>query len=163
MPDKSTEDPNSGAVSNPNQIPGLLNGDNPAVSQAMGITVSSPHPVLSEDQIPPFDYKTFFIEDAAKPFGFSVVNDMTGPWEPQAEDSTPKAWENVRKQWDSTPGFGENAADDFIKLWSELEYFKWDTTGDNALTGQKPKKLLKDEETFGKLFLEAPRLGVAVA
>lgn len=160
FPDKSTEDPNSRAVSNPNQIPQLLNGDNPAISQAIGITISSPLPVLSKDQIPSFDFRTFFIEDADTPSGFPDVNDMTGPWEPQAEDNTPEAWENVRKQWNGKPGFGNNAADDFVKLWSELEYFKWDTTGDNALTGQKPKNLLKDEQTFGKLFLEVPRLGV---
>lgn len=134
------------------------------MSQTMGITISSPLPVLSdEDRIPPFDYKTFFIEDAEDPTRFPPIKDMTGPWAPQAEDTSPEAWEKVRKQWDGTPAFGNNAAEEFVKMWSELEYFKWDIEGDNALKGQRPKNLLKDEETFGKLVLEVPRLGVAAA
>ncbi|KAI9935076.1 hypothetical protein MW887_000697 [Aspergillus wentii] len=162
-PYKSDEDPN--AASNPNQIEGLLKGDNPAVSQATGITISSPLPVLSnEDKIPPFDYKTFFIQDAGGPYHFPDINQQQDAWEPENEDTSQGAWETVRKQWDGPPGFGGDAADAFVKLWANQEYFKWDLTKDQTITGQKPGNiLLKDEETFGSSFLEVPRLGTAAA
>ncbi|KAF5856155.1 hypothetical protein ETB97_007812 [Aspergillus alliaceus] len=74
-PYKPEEDPNS--ASDPNQIKELLKGDNPAVSQAMGITISSPLPVLStEDKLLPFDYKTFFIQDAGPPWPFPNINSI---------------------------------------------------------------------------------------
>ncbi|KAA8652938.1 uncharacterized protein ATNIH1004_001847 [Aspergillus tanneri] len=158
------EDPNNPNVRDPNQIGPLLRSDKHSVSQAMGITVSSPLPELSVyDKIKAFQYKTFFINEAGGPYPFPRVPTVETLWDPLPEDRTSKAWENARRKWNGDPGLGKGAAETFVDLWAKLSFAQWNLTEAGAIRGTKPTSLVDNEDTFATLFLEAPRMGIPVA
>lgn len=161
--DDPSQDPNSSSNPDPNQNSTLLDGKDPSTPLPMGLTVSSPNPVLSSDIIPAFPYATFFIEDVSEePYQFPALAHSNPDWYPTVEDPDADNWEIARLLWSGTPGLGENAAQTAVAIWASLDIFRWDLTTVGALSGDSPKTLI-DKDVFSTLYLEAPRVGVAAA
>lgn len=127
----------------------------------MGLQVSSPLPVLStDDKLPSFDYKTFFIKDAGEKRRFPSTLDSDPTWLPDEDEDD--LWEKVRTQWDGQPKLGDDATERAVKLWADLSFAKWSVGEQGDISWEKPSKLL-EPATFDTLFLEAPRMGAAAA
>ncbi|KAJ5105022.1 hypothetical protein NUU61_002369 [Penicillium alfredii] len=169
-------DPNSSSTrDDPNQIGSLLDNKDHSVKHITGICISSPLPALSiNDKIKPFQYKKFFINTAGnKSYEFPRVPTVEKLWDPQDENTTPEAWENVRNQWNGEPKYGAGAGENFVDTWKKLSFAKWDTKPPAnpapdapkvaPMTGKPPTYLLNDKVKFAKLFLEVPRMGMATA
>jgi hypothetical protein len=162
-PDDPTADPASPSNPNPNYNPNLLSGADPAVPLPMGLLISSPNPVLSSDIIPPFPFKTFFTGDVSpEPYPFPAIPPADPAWFPEPEDPKEDEWEKVRGLWNGTPGLGKGAAEMAVQLWAGLSFSQWDLTPVGSVSGKAPGALLTDG-VFQTLFLEAPRVGVAMA
>lgn len=123
----------------------------------MSIKISSPGPVLSEDdKLPAFDFKQFFKQDAGKVRHFPLIADSSKNWLPEEEERD--QWKVVRAQWNGTPHYGDDAAGQAVQLWADLSFTKWDLKAPGAISGKKPSRLL---EAFNTLFLEVPKLAVS--
>lgn len=131
----------------------------------VAVQISSPTPVLStDDKLPSFDYRVFFIENVPGSYGFPPIADADPSWYPQQVGKDQDMWESVRTQWDGTPGLGQGAAEAAVEIWAALSFAQWDTETQTpgVISGKKPKKLLR-KPTFETRFLEAPRLSAVVA
>ncbi|XXG94183.1 hypothetical protein Hte_000435 [Hypoxylon texense] len=154
-------DPNNPSNTKPNQNGDLLKTTDGSVALPMSIQITSPVPVLStDDKLPSFDYKTFFIKDAGDERHFPTTKDAKPTWLPDQDGEN--LWERVRSQWNGQPKLGEGATEQAVKLWADLSFTQWHVGESGDVSWEKPSELL-EAETFDTLFLEAPRMGAATA
>jgi len=173
--DSSAQDPVSPSNDDPNGNDDLLKPNNSGGPSSdastltpltMGVTLSSPTPVISADIIPAFKYDTYFIRDAGD-VNFPAPHDADAAWYPRPPpDANDDGWEAVRSQWAGPPGLGEGAAQTAVGLWAALSFARWEVEAKPGdISGRAPVDILlkKDTNTFQTLYLEAPRMAAVAA
>lgn len=148
------DDPGEDPSKPSSNVSGLLNGDNVAISLIMGVVISAPDPILSDDVIPKFNAvqeasENVFPENEEK--YFPTVESSNGDWLP-LKGSGDTQWAEVKAAWLS-PKMGKASPKNTVDLWSKV--FAWSPT--ETLSGSAPTNLLQN---FGDLYLEAPLLSV---
>lgn len=134
-----------------NNIPSLLDGGDVATALMMGVIISAPDPILSNDIIPKFNAAAAMAQDVFAPDEpAKVFPDSTAKasidWLPLK--AGPDQWADVSKAW-ANPKRGAASQQNTVNLWTSA--FFWE-----ELSGSVPPILLA---TFNDLYLAAPLLG----
>ena len=164
----SNGDPNGNAdLLKPNNSGGPSSDASTLTPLTMGVTLSSPTPVISADIIPAFKYDTYFIRDAGD-VNFPAPHDADTAWYPRPalDTNDDDEWEAVRSQWAGAPVLGEGAAQTAVGLWAALSFARWEVQAKPGdISGRAPVDIMlrKDTHTFQTLYLEAPRMAAVAA
>lgn len=116
----------------------------------MGVTISAPDPVLSDDKIPKFNAAAAMAEDVFPPPEPSKLfpdstTEAKASWLPLKPGPNP--WADASSAW-ANPKMGAASQQNTVDLWTSA--FFWE-----KLSGSVPPILLKD---FNDLYLAAPLL-----
>ncbi|KAL4922825.1 hypothetical protein BDW62DRAFT_196833 [Aspergillus aurantiobrunneus] len=133
-----SSDPSS--VRNPDS---LMNGnDEKTVSLLMGVRLSQPLPLESEDTTIVTDVKKFQVQDLGTKYNFPAIQDcIPGFAGEKLQDEEP--WERAAEVWTS-PLLGGDAGKHAAGLWMEIgkSYMGWDEAKMKDLTGAPPRRVL---------------------
>lgn len=127
----------------------LLKSDNVSTNLMMGVLVTAPGPILSDDKIKKYKFEKAMLQNVFSPPSkarpFPEVKASSTNWLPLKPLSADGQWGAVKEAWGKELG-----QDESINAWKRG--FSWD---DAELNGHGPPVLLK---SFDEFYMAAPLL-----
>lgn len=147
--DDASSDPQASA--NNNDVKSLLTSNDVSVPLMMGLTITAPPAILSDDKLAKFNIsdRSMLILPAEKPFPDNKPEDDN--WLPAHSNDGEKQWDDVLEVW-THPLWGVTAQQVFVDTW--IDKFRWKT---KTLDAKLPELLGRN---FKSLYMVAPMISV---